>query len=78
MALLTENFMSHTLPQSLLQSLPQESARSAISAWLFYGAAVVAFLAAMLYFSGTAFVVEQGRILSSEATVFTAGVDSGN
>ncbi|MBK6008697.1 hypothetical protein JJB11_21570 [Ramlibacter ginsenosidimutans] len=64
--------MSHTLPQSL----PQESARIGISAWLFYGAAVVGFLAAMLYFSGTAFVVEQGRILSSEATLFTTGADN--
>jgi hypothetical protein len=66
--------LSHTLTQSL----PQESARSAILAGLFYGAAVVAFLAAMLYFSGTAFVVEQGRILSSEATLFTTGADSAN
>jgi hypothetical protein len=66
--------MSHTLPQSL----PQESARSAISAWVFYGASVVAFLTAMLYFSGTAFVVEQGRILSSEATLFTTGADNAN
>jgi hypothetical protein len=78
MELLPEYFMSHTLPQSLLQSLPQESARSAISAWLFYGAAVVAFLVAMLYFSGTAFVVEQGRILASEATLFTTGADNAN
>jgi hypothetical protein len=70
--------MSHTVPQSLLQPLPQESARNAISDWLLYGAAVVAFLAAMLYFSGTAFVVEQGRILSSEATVFNTGADSAN
>jgi len=68
--------MGHTLPQSLPHSLSQEPARGAIPTWLLYCAAVAAILAAMLFFSSTAFVVEQGRILSSDATLFTTGADN--
>ncbi|MFL6691326.1 MAG: hypothetical protein ACJ8GO_00040 [Ramlibacter sp.] len=70
--------MSYTLPQSLPQSLPHESARSGIPAWLICGAAVAAVLAAMLFFSSTAFIVEQGRILSSDASLFITGADNAN
>jgi hypothetical protein len=59
--------MSQTAPQPLSQNMSSSSVPMHV--FLSYSVAVVAFVASMLFFSSTSFVVEQGRILSREAVM---------